>query len=173
MLQSTNSFLIRLREVCSFKSVIFQMNDCSLKVCSSKKLLLPSQHAFSFSNGLLIKWLYCFSVEILTHFNWPVFFFCQKCCQTQSQKLLFLLEEREKRASTDICYLSESKVLLDIFKIIFKEDLCISLFSALLWFNPWWQLSTWQPLAHCSTGGMGERTARVKVRKLMGWHKDN
>jgi len=36
----------------------------------------------------------------------------------------------------------------------------------MLWFNPSRHLSTTQPLAH-SPDGMGGRTGRVKVRKLM------
>ena len=53
--------------------------------------------------------------------------------------------------------------------------LCFSvfLFSLMSWFNPSQQLSTTQLLAHSPTGGMGERIGRVKVRKFMGWDKDN
>ena len=39
--------------------------------------------------------------------------------------------------------------------------------------NPCWQLSTTQPLAYCPPWWDGERTGRVKVRKLMGWDKDS
>ena len=43
----------------------------------------------------------------------------------------------------------------------------------MLWFNPRWQLSTTKPLTHCPCVWMGETIRRVKVRKLVGWDKDN
>ena len=40
--------------------------------------------------------------------------------------------------------------------------------NALLGFNPSWELSTTQLLAHSHPSWMGETIGRVKVRKLMG-----
>ena len=51
-------------------------------------------------------------------------------------------------------------------------ELCHSrLPMKLLWFTCSWQLSTRQPFVHPphSPSGVGERTGRVKVRKLVGW----
>ena len=88
--QSANSLLIRLREMGSFESIVFQMNDCFSKTRSSKELFLPAWHDFYFSDNLLIIWLYCFSARNTNSFQWTCLLFLSEELSNRNSEITFL-----------------------------------------------------------------------------------
>lgn len=118
----------------SFKSAVFQMNDCSSKTWSSKELFLPARHDFYFSNSLLIKRLCCFSVWNTNSFQLTCLLFLSEELSNRISEITFLTKGGKKSFHQHVIILtwSESKVSLNIFKTKFEVDLCISLFS--VWF---------------------------------------